>query len=97
LLTQTQSEIWGRLQFDYLLSGTPIIYAIESGRYSPITEAKAGVSIAPEDPKAIVDAVLSLKSLPRKKLNKLGDNGRQYAIKFHDYEKLANDFEKIMS
>ena len=80
--------------FDYLYAEKPILYAIESGKYLPVDDAKAGVSTPAEDPKAIAGAILKLKTLSPEESNKMGQNGREYALKNYDYailaEKLAN-------
>lgn len=47
--------------FDYFCSGKPIIYAIDSGEYQPVNDAKAGLQIEPENIVELVTAVQALK------------------------------------
>lgn len=82
--------------FDYMLSGKPIIYGIDSGEYRPIEELNAGYNIAPEDPRALVKAILDLKDLSSEKRLLMGQRGRQAAIKHHDYSVLAQKLAKIL-
>lgn len=83
--------------FDYLISSKPIIYAIESGKYLPVDEANAGLSIPAQDSQAIVDAVLKLKSMTPQERKQMGKNGKKYALENHDYSKLAQKLSKALS
>ena len=82
--------------FEYLYSAKPILYAINSRKYLPINEAKAGISIPAENPHAIADAILKLKALSPGQRNKMGQNGHDYALKNHDYEKLAVKLANVL-
>ena len=83
--------------FDYLLSSKPILYGIESGDYKPVNEAKAGLSIPAKNPQAIADAVLQFKALSSEERQKMGENGRAYALEHHDYAKLAQKLAEVLS
>jgi glycosyltransferase involved in cell wall biosynthesis len=80
---------------DYMMSGKPIIMAIEAGN-DPVKEANAGISIEPENPQAIADAILKLSEMPKKQLEELGENGQKYVLENHDYTKLSNRFLEIL-
>lgn len=82
--------------FDYFSASKPVIYAIDSGEYSPVTSAEAGLHIRPEDPEAIAEAVNLLKSLPRAQLEKMGDNGRKFAAHNHEYHSLAEKMSRVI-
>ena len=82
--------------FDYFLSAKPIIYAIESGEYLPVSDARAGLSIKPESPKLLADAILKVKSLTPKERREMGENGRAYVLDNHDYAKLSKKFARIL-
>lgn len=82
--------------FDYFLSARPIIYAVDSGDYLPVNEAKAGISIQPGNPKELADAILYLKSLTPIEREQMGKNGQAYVLKHHDYEKIADKLETIL-
>ncbi|WP_067865124.1 glycosyltransferase family 4 protein [Neptuniibacter marinus] len=83
--------------FDYFYSGKPLLYAIESGEYHPVDDAGAGIEVAAEDPQAIADAILSIKSLTPGEREQMGKNGRAYALEHHDYAKLAKKLEQALS
>ena len=82
---------------EYLFSKKPIIYSIESGDYLPVDDACAGISIPAEDSNSIVDAIIRLRNMSDLKLKELGDNGRAYAIKNHDYKNLSIKLSKFVS
>lgn len=82
--------------FDYLYSGKPILYAIESGEYTPVKDADAGVQVEPQNPQALADAVLQLYSLSNADRDKLGANGKQVAIEQYEYGMLAEKLEKVL-
>lgn len=82
--------------FDYLLSGSPILYAIESGKYIPVSDANAGISVPAEDPQSVADAIIKLKAMSPEERQQLGENGKKYAMEHHDYAKLAERLERVL-
>ncbi len=82
--------------FEYLYSAKPIVYAIDSGKYLPVSDAKAGICIPPENPVAIVNAILELKDLSAEARRKMEESGREYALKNHDYAKIAEKLADIL-
>jgi glycosyltransferase involved in cell wall biosynthesis len=81
--------------YDYMSSGRPIIYAVNS-RNNPIEEARAGVSIPAEDPKALAEAVLHLVSLTPEERVEMGQNGLEYLLQHHDIRLLAERLEQVL-
>lgn len=86
--------------FDYMYSGKPVIYAIESGKYNPIEDSGAGIKVEPENPKQLIDGIIKIKSLSEKDRQKMGENGRQLVTEEYEYGKLAkkmvhNIFDRI--
>jgi len=75
--------------FDYFYSAKPILYAIDSADYKPVYSTNSGIEIESENPNAIVDGILKLKSMSDEERTELGKNGNKYALKHHDYSKLA--------
>ena len=48
-----------------------------------------------ENPKAITEAILKLKAMTQQERSEMGANGYVYALKNHDYTKLAKQLAKI--
>ena len=82
--------------FDYLYSGSPILYAIESGSYTPIIDAGAGFQITSEDSQAISEAVLQLYSIPKAGREIMGANGYRYVLANHEYGALAGKLSDVL-
>lgn len=80
---------------DYMMSSKPIIQAIESGN-DMVLEAKCGLSIEAENPKALASAIKKMLHKSELELAEMGKNGRTYALENHTYEHLANKFLQIM-
>lgn len=74
--------------FDYFCAAKPVLYSIESGG-SLVDKANAGISVMPENPTAIVEAIQRFYEMPRDKRITLGDNGRRYVLANHEYGMLA--------
>ncbi len=81
---------------DYMMAAKPIIFAIDAPN-NMVAEAKCGISILPEDSKAIADAVLKLASMPAQDLKRMGDHGRLYILSHNEYDILAEKFLKVFS
>lgn len=82
--------------FDYLYSGKPILYAIDSGEYKPVNDAGAGFQLEPQNPQAIADAVLRLYNMSSEERLQMGANGHKAAIEHYEYGMLARKLEKIL-
>lgn len=73
---------------DYMMSAKPVIHAIEAAN-DLVSESCCGLSIPPEDPKAIAEAIIELMDMPQEKRDQMGQNGREYVLTKHDYRILA--------
>jgi glycosyltransferase involved in cell wall biosynthesis len=71
-----------------MLAGKPIIQSIKAGN-DMVSEAGCGISIEPENPIAIANAVRHLISLPIETLQEMGQKGKKYCIANHNYKVLA--------
>lgn len=75
--------------FDYLYSGKPIIYAIDSGPYKPVLEANAGIQVPAEDSAQLAAAIHHLYHLPIAERERMGANGHRAAVSQYEYGMLA--------
>lgn len=82
--------------FDYLASGRPILYAIDSGDYHPVEEAGAGIEVAPESPTALAEAIIDLKSRPHEERAEMGRRGIKTVEHQYTYEELTNTLEAVL-
>jgi len=79
-----------------MMAGKPIIQAIEAGN-NPVNEADCGISVEPDNPAAIADAVLKMKLMSKEDLNKLGKNGKKYVLENHTLDVLSKRFIEIIN
>lgn len=82
--------------FDYLYAGKPILYAIDSGCYTPVADAKAGIQVEPENDQQIVNAVLELYNMSPEQRRIMGENGHQEAIQSYEYGSLTQKLASIL-
>lgn len=59
--------------------------------------AKCGITVEPENPKAVADAIMQLYRMSAAERERLGKNGKEYVLKNHDYRILAQRFLDIMN
>lgn len=82
--------------FDYLYSGKPIVYGIESGSYKPVDDAAAGIQIPSEDPKKLAEAVLGLYKMSSDLRSSMGANGHKVAVDQYEYSNLASSLARVL-
>jgi len=75
--------------FDYLASAKPIIFAGSGESAEIILEANGGKVVKAEDAKAMVNAILELKSYPLNERVKIGKNGRSYVLTHYERNMLS--------
>lgn len=78
----------------YLACGRPVIGALEGEGARIINEAKAGVACLPEDPEALVQAVLKLYQMTREERVAMGAAGRAYYEANFEREMLFDQLEQ---
>lgn len=81
--------------FDYMMSGKPIIQAIDAGN-NPIREADCGVYSEPGNIEGICSVIQHLVSLSEEERDRLGNNGRKFVIENHSYDILTDKFLKVI-
>lgn len=81
--------------FEYMMAGVPVLHAVEAAN-DPVKEAECGLSIAPEDPEALCNAILKLASLPETERQAMGERASKYVKEHHTIEMLADKFLKIV-
>ena len=76
---------------DYMMAARPILHAVEAAN-DPVREAGCGLSLAPDDPAALADAIRALAAVPAAERDALGRRGADYARTHLDYTLLARRF-----
>lgn len=80
---------------DYMISGCVVLHSVEAGN-DPVMESSCGVTVEPENPQAIVDAILQLKLLSKEERLQMGKSGHEYVKKNQTYTILSDKFLEVM-
>ncbi len=62
----------------YMAAGRPILCAVGGDANDLVAESGGGAVCQPQDPAALVDAILDLRAMPEDRLRILGENGRRF-------------------
>lgn len=76
---------------DYMMSSKPIVMSVHAGN-DPVFDAKCGITVEPNQPDAVVNAVIEILSLPVEKRTEMGRRGRAFILKNQTYRVLAKKF-----
>jgi len=90
---------WGNTPnklFEYMAAAGPVIFSVVSP-YNPIAEVGAEVTVAPDDPRALVGGIEELLSVSREERSEMGARGREYVREAHDLKRLAAKVEEVLS
>ena len=80
--------------FEYMAAGLPVIFAVETP-WDEVARARAGFSIAAEDPEALADVLRAVGALPREQLQEMGARGRAHVERTHAYGALAQRYAEL--
>jgi glycosyltransferase involved in cell wall biosynthesis len=82
--------------FDYMMAGRPIIFAASASN-NPVAEAGAGLSVKPYLPEALDRAARKFASMPERERCEMGDRGKAYVLKNHNWEILGQHYESVLA
>lgn len=78
----------------YLACGKPIVAALDGEGARIVREAEAGLTLDPEDGKALADAILTMYRMPAKARQAMGLSGRRYFESHFERELLLNRLDR---
>lgn len=76
---------------DYMMAARPVLHAVEAGN-DPVSEARCGLTIPPEDPPAMADGIRTLLSLSKNEREAMGQRGKEFVLNNLTYPILAKRF-----
>jgi len=82
--------------FDFMAAARPIVFSCEAAN-NAVTEAGAGVTVAPGDGRALATAMAQLSQTPLEERIAMGRAGREYVRSKHDYRVLAKELSEALS
>ncbi len=80
---------------DYMMAGCAVLHSVEAGN-DPVAESGCGMTVAPENPQAVVDGLHRLAALPAAERLAMGERGRAFVLAHHSYPVLAQRFIAAM-
>jgi len=81
--------------WEYMASGRPIVFAHEAAN-NPIAEFRCGLSVAPEDPECLADAIRTLATMDPADRQAMGGRGLNYVRAHHDWLLLAEQLDTLL-
>jgi len=81
--------------FDYMAAGLPIAFACSTAN-DPVRAARAGLSVVPDDPEALADALVDLADSSPAERRRMGVAGRKYLEREHNMARLGDQFAEIV-
>jgi glycosyltransferase involved in cell wall biosynthesis len=81
--------------FDYMMSGKPLIFAVNT-EGNLIKEVKNGISIPPENPELMAEAVIKLYQMSPGEREAMGQKGSEYVKKYHNISVLVDKLEGVI-
>jgi glycosyltransferase involved in cell wall biosynthesis len=81
---------------DYMMAGKPVVHAVKSAN-DPVAASGCGVCCLPEVPAASAEAVLGILGFPPAEREAMGQRGKDYVLRHHQYPMLAGQFLDVVS
>lgn len=81
---------------DYAMAAKPIIHAVNAPR-DLVEDAGCGIVVPPENPEELASAVRRLMTCTEAERMKMGQRGRDYVVKHHNYSILAHQFLDVVN
>lgn len=82
--------------FDYMMAAKPIIHAVDAGN-DLVADAQCGISIEPENPPLLAEAIEKLTAMSEKEQAEMGRRGKDFVLNNHTYPILAKRFLQYIS
>jgi glycosyltransferase involved in cell wall biosynthesis len=82
--------------FDYMAAGKPTVIAVDALN-NPIAESDGGITVPPDDPEKLADAILAVSRMAPDELEQMGSRARDHVGRFYSYEYLAGRLDDALS
>lgn len=79
-----------------MAAAKPIIFCCEA-KNNPVADTGCGVTIQPNNPEDLANAMIKLSLLPLSERKKMGEAARLYVEENHNFEKLAQKLSQTLT
>lgn len=80
---------------EYMAAARPTIVAADTAN-NPVADADGGITLAPEDPAAMAEAIKSLAAMPIEERRQMGMRARWYVQENYSFTVLARRLEQVL-
>ncbi len=80
---------------DYMAASKPIIFST-FGDHNIVQDVNCGISVSPQNPAQIAEAIIRLYNISAEERQKIGKNGREYIERYRAIPVLADKLEKVI-
>ncbi len=77
--------------FEYMEVGIPVVFHCRT-KADPISESGGGMVVAPENPKALAEAIKTFARMAPSERKAIGEKGQRFAREHHDLRKVAAEY-----
>lgn len=81
--------------FEAMACAKPIVLAMKGEAAEIVTEAQAGICVAPDNPIALHNAIVKIQNSPESAA-RLGENGRRYAMQHFDRDRRTAEVDDLL-
>ena len=81
---------------DYMMARCAVLHSVEAGN-DPVAEAGCGLTVPPQDARAVAEGLRRLAALPPSERQAMGERGRSFVLAHHTYSVLAQRFIEAVS
>ncbi len=81
--------------FDYMSCARPVVWAVDSFN-NPVADANCGITVEPENPEALADAIMKMCSLSAEERREMGKRGYDYVMKYHSVPVLVDRLLEVI-
>jgi len=82
--------------FDYMAARKPVVCSVAGWVARVVSEAQCGITVPPEDPEALAQAVVEIAGMTEQDRAALGDRGRRLVEQEYSREKLARKLASVL-
>jgi glycosyltransferase involved in cell wall biosynthesis len=98
LILQQGNVQWGSSNklYDYMASGRPIISSVYARHNDIIAEINGGISVPPENPGELYQAILRLHGISEDERKQMGQRNVDFVKKYHDWKVLSKRLLELL-
>jgi glycosyltransferase involved in cell wall biosynthesis len=76
---------------DYMIAARPVLHAVAAGN-DPVREAACGLTVEPDNPRAVAEGIRTLLALPANERRAMGQRGKAFVLENLTYPVLGQRF-----